>query len=43
MQVGSGGLGVKIFLALLLLYGTVSISVWAWNKIKPEAKKDEGR
>lgn len=43
MQVGSGGLGVKIFLALLILYGTVNISVWAWSKIKPEVKKDEDR
>ena len=41
MNVGEGGLGVKIFLILLLIYGTVSTIIWVWNKIKSMVAKDE--
>ena len=43
MNVGEGSLGVKIFLILLFLYGTVSTIVWVWNKFRSKVKKDESR
>ena len=41
MSVSNTGLGVKVFLALLLLYGTVLAVNWCWNKIKSRLYKDE--
>ena len=41
MSASNTGLGVKVFLALLLLYGTVLTANWCWNKIKSKLRKDE--